>query len=86
MKVYVVKAHKESKCSGYIARELFFNLAVYSNEEDAKSLVKRMVNKYLSDPAHTVHNSGDNFVEFSLKGLEFDRFKYTYEVEAHNLL
>jgi hypothetical protein len=84
--VYVVTARKEFKCNGYLDREYFSNLAVYSNEEAAKLSVKRMVDKYLSDPALTVHNSGDNFVEFSVKGLEFDRFKHTWEIETHALL
>lgn len=86
MKVHVVTAHKESKCKGFVDREFFFNLAVYSNEEDAKLSVKRMVDNYLSDPERVVHNSGDNFVEYSLKGFEFDRFKYTYKIETHALL
>lgn len=84
--VYVVTSHKESKCKGFIDREFFFNLAIYSNEEDAKLSVKRMVDAYLSDPKYTVHNSDNNFVEYSLKGLEFDRFKYTWEIETHALL
>ena len=84
--VYVVTAHKESKCNGYLDREYFFNLAVYNNEESAKLSVKRMVDAYLLDPKYTVHNSGDNFVEYSLKGLEFDKFKYTWEIETHALL
>jgi hypothetical protein len=86
MKVYVVTAHKESKCNGYLDREYFFNLAVYSNEEAAKLSVKRIVDAYLSDSECTVHNSGDNFVEYSLKGLEFNKFKYTWEIETHALL
>jgi hypothetical protein len=86
MKVHVVTAHKESKCRGFVDREFSFNLAIYSNEEDAKLSVKRMVDNYLSDPAYTVHNSGDNFVEYSLKEFEFDRFKYTWEIETHALL
>jgi hypothetical protein len=86
MKVYVVTAHKESKCRGYLDCEFFNVLAVYNNEEDAKLSVKRMVDKYTSDPHFTVHNSGENFVEYSIKGLEFDKFKYTYEVETHTLL
>lgn len=86
MKVHIVTAHKESHRRGFVDREFFFNLAVYSNEEDAKLLVKRMMDKYLSDPEVTVHNSGDNFVEYSYKGLEFDRFKYTYEIETRALL
>lgn len=84
--VYVVISRKESHCRGFVDREFFFNLAVYSKEEDAKLSVERMVNMRLTDPGLTVHNSGDNFVEFSLKGFEFDRFKYTYEIETHALL
>lgn len=84
--VYVVTSHKESKCRGYLDCEFFNVLAVYSNEEDAKLSVKRMVDKYISDPHLTVHNSGDNFVEYSVKGMEFDRFKYTLEIETHALL
>lgn len=86
MKVYVVTAHKESKCIGFVDREFSFNLAIYSNEEAAKLSVKRMVDAYLSNPEYTVHNSGDNFVEYSLKGFEFDIFKYTWEIETHALL
>lgn len=86
MKVHIVTAHKESKCKGYVIKESFFNLAVYSNKEDAKSSVKIMVDEYLSNSEFTIHNSGDNFVEYSLRGLEFDRFKYTYEIETHALL
>lgn len=86
MKVYVVTAHKESKCRGYLDQEFFNVIAVYNNEEDAKLSVKRMVDKYLSDPHFTVHNFGENFIEYSIKGLEFDKFKYTYDVETHALL
>ena len=86
MLVHIVTAHKESKCDGFIDRKFFFNLAVYSNEEDAKLSVKRMVDSYLSNSEYTIHNSGDNFVEYSLKGFEFDRFKYTWEIETHALL
>jgi hypothetical protein len=86
MKVHVVTAHKESKCRGYLDRKYFNNLAVYGNEEDAKLSVERMVNMYLTNPEFTVHNSGDNFVEYSLKGFEFNRFKYTWEIETHALL
>lgn len=84
--VYVVTARKESHCRGFVYREFFSNLAVYSKEEDAKLSVERMVNMRLTDPELTVHNSGDNFVEFSLKGFEFDRFKHTWEIETHALL
>jgi hypothetical protein len=84
--VYVVTSHKESKCKGFIDRNFFCNLAVYNNEEDAKLSVERMVNMYLTNPELTVHNSGDNFVEYSLKGFEFDRFKHTWEIETHALL
>ena len=86
MEVHVVTAHKESKCRGFVDREFSFNLAIYSNEEDAKLSVKRMVNLYLTNPELIVHNSGDNFVEYSLKGFEFDIFKYTWEIETHALL
>jgi hypothetical protein len=86
MKVYAVTAYKDSKCKGFVDRKFFFNLAIYSNEEDAKLSVKRMVNQYLTNPKYTIHNSGDNFVEYSLKGFEFDRFKYTWEIETHTLL
>ena len=86
MEVHVVTARKTSKCRGFIDREFFFNLAVYSREEDAKLSVKRMVNLYLTNPELVVHSSGDNFVEYSLKGFEFDIFKYTWEIETHALL
>lgn len=85
-RVYVVTAHKKCKCAGFVNREFSFNLAVYRHKKDAEKSVKRMVDKYLTDPEFIVYNSGDNFVEYSLKGLEFDRFKYTYEIETHALL
>lgn len=86
MLVYIVTAHKESKCAGYVDREFFYNLAVYKMEEDAKFSVKRMVDSYTSDSEYTIHTFGDNFVEYSIKGHEYDRFKYTWEVESHALL
>ena len=86
MNVYIVIAHKESKMQGYIDTKYSFNLAAYKNEEDAQFSVKRMVDRYLTDSAYTIHSYGDNFVEYSLKGFEFDRFKYTYEIETHALL
>lgn len=86
MKVFVIVSHKESKCRGFVDRKTSYNLAVYNNEEAAKLSVKRMVDKYLSASELTVHNFGDNFVEYSLKGLEFDKFKHTWEIETHALL